>query len=59
MVGAGPGARVHVLGLRDPRRTILEAYGALFDKNFHILLIGTWGALGFIENSSPSPCSPA
>src|SRR5215813_11788344 len=30
--------------------TILEAYGALFDKNFHIPLIGTWGALGFIED---------
>ena len=30
--------------------TILEAYGALFVKNFHIPLIGTWGALGFIED---------
>src|SRR5262245_16704043 len=30
--------------------TILEAYGALFDKDFHIPLIGRWGALGFIED---------
>jgi Fe-S oxidoreductase len=30
--------------------TILEAYGALFVKNFHIPLIGTWGILGFVED---------
>ena len=30
--------------------TILEAYGALFDKNFHIPLIGRGRALGFAED---------
>jgi Fe-S oxidoreductase len=30
--------------------TILEAYGALFDRDFHIPLIGTWPVLGFVED---------
>jgi Fe-S oxidoreductase len=30
--------------------TILEAYGALFDRNFAIPLIGHWAALGFLED---------
>jgi Fe-S oxidoreductase len=30
--------------------TILEAYGALFDKDFHIPLVGRWGLLGFLED---------
>src|SRR5262245_21846167 len=34
-----------VLGL-----TILEAYGALFDKNFHVPLIGRWQLVGFLED---------
>jgi Fe-S oxidoreductase len=34
-----------VLGL-----TIVEAYGALFDKDFHIPLIGRWGLVGFLED---------
>src|SRR5438034_7069624 len=34
-----------ILGL-----TILEAYGALFDRNFHVPLIGTWPVLGFVED---------
>ncbi len=28
----------------------LEAYGALFDKDFHIPLIGTWPVLGFAQD---------
>src|SRR3954447_24782671 len=34
-----------VLGL-----TIIEAWGALYDPNFHIPLIGRWGFIGFIED---------
>ena len=34
-----------VLGL-----TILEAWGALFDPNFHIPLVGRWAVLGFVED---------
>jgi len=34
-----------VLGL-----TILEAFGALFDPNFHVPLIGTWPVIGFLED---------
>jgi Fe-S oxidoreductase len=34
-----------ILGL-----TILEAYGALFDQDFHIPLIGRWGLVGFLED---------
>lgn len=30
--------------------TIIEAWGALFQRNFHIPLIGRWGALGFLED---------
>ena len=30
--------------------TIIEAYGALFNRDFHIPLIGTWSAVGFIED---------
>lgn len=30
--------------------TIIEAYGCLFQRDFHIPLIGTWGALGFLED---------
>ncbi len=30
--------------------TILEAYGALFDKDFHIPLIGRWAVVGFLED---------
>ena len=30
--------------------TIIEAYGDLFDTDFHIPLIGTWGWVGFIED---------
>jgi Fe-S oxidoreductase len=30
--------------------TILEAYGALFDKNFAIPIIGRWGIVGFSED---------
>ena len=30
--------------------TILEAYGALFDKDFAIPLIGHWALLGFLED---------
>jgi len=28
----------------------LEAYGALFDKDFHIPIIGTWPVVGFIQD---------
>src|SRR5829696_2016148 len=28
----------------------LEAYGSLFDVNFHIPLIGTWPVLGFLQD---------
>ncbi|HYJ67016.1 MAG TPA: (Fe-S)-binding protein, partial [Nocardioidaceae bacterium] len=28
----------------------LEAYGALFDKHFHIPIIGTWPVLGFLQD---------
>ncbi len=28
----------------------LEAYGALFDENFHIPLIGRWAVLGFVQD---------
>jgi Fe-S oxidoreductase len=34
-----------ILGL-----TIIEAWGALFDRDFHIPLIGRWQALGFLED---------
>ena len=30
--------------------TILEAYGALFDRDFAIPLIGTWTVVGFLED---------
>ena len=30
--------------------TIIEAYGALFQRDFRIPLIGSWGALGFLED---------
>ena len=30
--------------------TIIEAYGALFDRYFHIPLIGTWSWIGFLED---------
>ncbi len=28
--------------------TIIEAYGALFQRNFHIPLIGTWSFIGLV-----------
>ncbi len=28
----------------------LEAYGSLFDEDFHIPLIGTWVVLGFLQD---------
>jgi Fe-S oxidoreductase len=34
-----------VLGL-----TIIEAFGALFDPNFHVPIIGTWPVVGFLED---------
>jgi Fe-S oxidoreductase len=34
-----------VLGL-----TILEAYGALFDRDFHVPVIGRWPVVGFVED---------
>jgi Fe-S oxidoreductase len=30
--------------------TILEAYGALFDKDFHVPVIGRWAVVGFVED---------
>jgi Fe-S oxidoreductase len=30
--------------------TILEAYGALFDRDFAIPVVGTWALLGFLED---------
>jgi len=30
--------------------TIIEAWGGLFDRNFHIPWIGRWAAVGFIED---------
>src|SRR5262245_56108030 len=30
--------------------TIVEAYGALFVKDFHVPLIGTWPIVGFLED---------
>ena len=30
--------------------TIIEAYGDLFDRYFHIPIIGTWGWVGFVED---------
>ena len=30
--------------------TIIEAWGALFDRDFHIPGIGRWPAVGFIED---------
>src|SRR5579872_1514766 len=29
--------------------TIIEAFGSLFQRNFHIPLIGTWAWIGFLE----------
>ena len=49
---AGPGL-AHFLtfwGFVILAATILEAYGALFDQDFHIPLIGRWQALGFLED---------
>ena len=34
-----------ILGL-----TIVEAFGALFDPNFHVPIIGTWPVVGFLED---------
>ena len=34
-----------ILGL-----TIIEAFGALFDPNFHVPIIGTWPIVGFLED---------
>ncbi|MQA96666.1 MAG: 4Fe-4S dicluster domain-containing protein [Streptosporangiales bacterium] len=34
----------------------LEAYGALFDHDFHIPLIGTWPVLGFIQDFIAVAC---
>ena len=34
-----------ILGL-----TIIEGFGALFDPNFHIPIIGTWPIIGFLED---------
>ncbi|MBX6749656.1 MAG: 4Fe-4S dicluster domain-containing protein [Micromonosporaceae bacterium] len=34
-----------ILGL-----TIIEAYGALFDKDFHVPIIGRWAVVGFLED---------
>ncbi len=34
-----------ILGL-----TIIEAWGALFDKDFHLPLIGRWQVIGFLED---------
>ena len=30
--------------------TIIEAFGCLFQRNFHIPIIGTWGPIGFLED---------
>ncbi len=30
--------------------TIIEAYGCLFDRDFHIPAIGTWSVVGFLED---------
>src|SRR5215207_7310210 len=30
--------------------TIIEAWGALFDRDFHVPLIGRWRAVGFLED---------
>ncbi|MEI8050460.1 MAG: (Fe-S)-binding protein [Actinomycetes bacterium] len=30
--------------------TIIEAYGSLFNRDFHIPLVGTWSLVGFIED---------
>ena len=30
--------------------TIFEAYGCLFQRDFHIPIIGTWGFIGFLED---------
>ncbi len=34
-----------ILGL-----TIVEAFGALFDPDFHVPIIGTWPIVGFLED---------
>jgi Fe-S oxidoreductase len=34
-----------ILGL-----TIIEAWGALFDRDFHVPVIGTWPVIGFLED---------
>ncbi|HET7900293.1 MAG TPA: (Fe-S)-binding protein [Candidatus Nanopelagicales bacterium] len=34
-----------ILGL-----TIIEAFGALFDPDFHVPIIGTWAVVGFLED---------
>ena len=34
----------------------LEAYGALFDKGFHIPIIGKWGILGFLQDFIACAC---
>ena len=36
--------------LRHPATVYLEAYGALFDQDFHIPLIGHWPVLGFLQD---------
>lgn len=34
----------------------LEAYGALFDEDFHIPLIGRWAVLGFLQDFIATAC---
>ena len=36
--------------------TIIEAYGDLFDTDFHIPLVGTWDWVGASRTSSPVLC---
>jgi hypothetical protein len=45
-----PRPLLHLLGLHHPRSAIVEAYGALFDRDFAIPLIGHSPVLGFLED---------
>ena len=44
------GALLHVLGFIVLFATIIEAYGALFDPDFAIPVVGRWAVLGFLED---------
>ena len=50
VVDPRPGALLHHVGLLHPAHGHIEAYGALFHRDFHIPIIGRWAALGFLQD---------